>query len=166
MRRTLGGCHCSVMTPMTTSGRARPRAALLVVVWVLAVPAAAVLGVLALRSAGADSATTVLSAAEAASLAGTAVATPSPADPTPSTTGEPAGVVERRVPGAVLGLRCVGDVPELVWAVPDPGWRVERAEPGDGDLRVRLEADDDDVRVTIACVDGAPEVVGAERAEE
>lgn len=152
-----------------TSPGGRRRVGLLVVVWALAVPAAAVLGVLALRSAGADSAATVLSASEAASLATASppVGTPTPAPtPTAAPTPDSAEVVERRVPGAVLGLTCDRSTPVLVWSVPDPGWRVEQAEPEDGDLRVRLEADDDEVRVRVACVAGTPEVVEAERTED
>jgi len=150
-----------------TTPRGRRRVGLLVLVWALAVPVAAALGVLALRSAGADSSATVLSAAEAAALATASPAAPLPS-PSPSTPGPSAdgAVVERRVPGAVLGLQCAQATPLLVWSVPDPGWRVEQVEPDDGDLRVRLEAADDEVRVTVACVGGTPEVVEAERAED
>ena len=139
------------------------------VVWALAVPLAAALSVLALRSAGADSSATVLSAADAAALATASPAVPS-ASPRPTPTPAPSptgpGVMERRVPGGVLGLQCEQTVPVLVWSVPDPGWRVEQVEPEDGDLRVRLEAEGDEVRVTIVCAGGTPEVVEATRQED
>jgi len=137
----------------------------LVVVWALAVPVAAALGVLALRSAGGDSAATVLSASQAAALAGASPSATVPAA-TPSATSGAAEVVERRVPGAVLGLACEQATPVLVWSVPQAGWRVVQVEPEDGDLRVRLEAEDDEVRVRVACATGTPEVVEAERTED
>lgn len=153
--------------PVDSEPSGRRRIGLLVLVWALAVPVAAALGVLALRSAGADSSTTVLSAAQAAALT-----TASPAAPRPSPTASlspPASSVDpmaRRVPGAVLGLRCEMTTPVLVWSVPDPGWRIEQVEREDGGLRVRLEADDDEVRVTIVCANGTPQVVEAERSED
>ena len=146
--------------------------------WALAVPTASMLGVLALRAAGGDSSAAILSASDAASLAtaspGTSGSAPGSASPRPApgpaATSDPAtpvgDVEQRRVPGAVLGLRCEQSTPVLVWSVPDPGWRVEQVERDDGDLRVRLEADDDDVRVTVACRDEVPEVVRATRDEE
>jgi hypothetical protein len=141
----------------------------LVVVWALAVPLAAVLGVLALRSAGPDSSATVLTPAQAMALANPGDGAPS-AEPSPTpSTSLPSGLaenVERRVPGAVLGLRCEQEVPELAWSVPDAGWRVEQVEREDDQLTVRLEAGDDEVRVTVACADGVPTVVEAARAED
>ena len=149
---------------------------LLVLLWVLAVPTASVLGVLALREAEGGSSAAVLSAGEAASLAtasppagsaGEGAAQPGgTAAPTTSPTPEVGVVTERRVPGAVLGLRCEQATPVLVWSVPDPGWRVDRAEVEDGGLRVRLESDEDEVRVTVVCRDGEPEVVGATREDD
>lgn len=152
---------------------------LLVLLWVLAVPTASVLGVLALRAAEGGTSTAVLSAGEAASLAtasppasessgdgtappdGTAAPTTTPA-PTPDV-----GVVtERRVPGAVLGLRCDRTTPVLVWSVPDPGWQVDRAEIEDGALRVRVESDDEEVQVTVVCQEDEPVVVGATRDDD
>lgn len=153
--------------PAATLPPAGRRAWLLVLVWALAVPVAAALAVLALRLAGADSSAAVLSAGEAAALATASpavpVASPSPA-PTPS--ADVPVVVERRVPGAVLGLKCEQAAPVLVWSVPDPGWRVEQVESQVGGLRVKLEADEAEVRVTITCVAGAPEVVAAERDDD
>jgi hypothetical protein len=152
-----------------TEPRRPRRIAALVLVWALAVPVAAALGVFALRAAGGDSSATVLSAAEAASLA-TAAPSPTPgaappvATPVPpSATADPTAgaVVQRRVPGAVLGLRCELGVPVLVWSVPDPGWRVEEVDAEDDGLRVRLEADERRVRLTIECTDGEPVVAAA-----
>lgn len=149
--------------------------AALVLLWAVAVPLAAALGVLALRAAGGDtSGTAVLSASEAealvsASPAATASASPSPSTgPTPTPTAAPtdALVVERRVPGAVLGLSCAATGPVLVWSVPDPGWRVDEVEPEDGALRVRLESEVAEIRVVIACTDGTPEVVEAARPDD
>lgn len=141
------------------------------VLWLLAVPVAAVLGVLGLRAAGAGSeAAAVISAADALALAEAAAT--SSARPTPAPTAQPstprpsppaASVVERRVPGAVLGLRCEGAAPVLVWAVPEPGWVVENAELEDGLLVVRLASREGEVRVLVQCADEVPTVVGAER---
>ena len=148
---------------------------LLVLVWVLAVPAASLLGVLALRAAEGDTSAAVLSAGEAAALASASPPGGPAGDPTtrPGGSASPASTpatgvptTERRVPGAVLGLRCEQTTPVLVWSVPDPGWRVDRAEIDDGDLRVRLEADDQEVRVTVVCRDGEPEVVEAVRDDD
>jgi hypothetical protein len=153
--------------------------AALVLMWAVAVPLAAALGVLALRAAGGDSSgAAVLSASEAealvsASPAATASASPSPSTgptptPTPAPTPAPtdALVVERRVPGAVLGLSCAATGPVLVWSVPDPGWRVDEVEPEDGELRVRLESEAAEIRVIIACTDATPEVVEAARSDD
>jgi hypothetical protein len=137
---------------------------LLVLVWVVAVPTASVLGVLALRAAEGGSSAAVLSAGEAAALA-TASPTVS-VSPSPTPTPSGGAVTERRVPGGVLGLQCAQSTPVLVWSVPDPGWQVDRAEVEDGGLRLRLEADDEEVRVIVVCRDGAPEVVEAVRDED
>jgi hypothetical protein len=144
-----------------------------VLLWLVAVPAAAALGVLGLRSAGADGgASAVISPGQALALAAAASpsATPS-ATPTqtPSPSASPAAspVVERRVPGAVLGLRCSSaGQPALVWAVPDAGWFVEGAELEDGRLVVRLESGRDEVRVSVTCEAGLPVVVGAQRRDD
>lgn len=142
-------------------------------VWVVTVPVAAGLGVLALRAADVESASTVISAAEAEALTSpTSVAPDSTAgpsqtpSPTSSPTPQPSRVVERRVPGAVLGLRCSMSAPVLVWSVPDPGWRVEEVESEEGTLRVRLEADEQEVAVTVACAGRTPEIQGATRADD
>ncbi len=158
------------------STRSRRWSVGLAALWLLAVPAAAVLGVLGLRAAGAGSdAAAVISAADAVALAATASPAPSAGPtPTPTAASSPvptappatppaASVVERRVPGAVLGLRCDGAVPGLVWAVPEPGWVVEGTEVEDGLLDVPLEGQEGEVRVLVQCADGEPTVVGAER---
>lgn len=165
--RTLGRWHpCVVTLHAAPPGR---RAGLLVVVWAIAVPVAAALGVLALRTAGDDATPAVLSAADAAALSTASPAAAPKPPPTPSPTSVPTDgpvVVQRRVPGAVLGLRCEQAVPELVWSVPDSGWRVEDLESKDGELQVGLEADDVEVRVTVTCSGGRPDVVEATRIED
>ncbi len=99
--------------------------------------------------------------------AGTQAPTPRP---TPARTPRPSpppadDVVQRRVTGAVLGLRCAAGRVDLVWSVPDDGWRVDEVEREERGLKVRLEADEREVTVTIACRQGVPTVVAAERDE-
>ena len=82
---------------------------------------------LGLRAAGSDGGTAVITQAQAFALAAAAptpAATPTPTPaPTPTPSSPVGAGVERRVPGAVLGLRCSADgTAELVWAVPEPGW--------------------------------------------
>jgi hypothetical protein len=133
----------------------------LLALWAVAVPVAAVLGVVALRAAGTGAAgTSIVSAAEAADLA-------SGSQPGATSAPEPtAVVVERRVPGAVLGLSCGQQVPTLQWAVPDPGWVVEGSEADGSVLEVRLESDEAEARVSVVCRAGAPVVVGADRRDD
>jgi hypothetical protein len=143
---------------------------LLVGVWAVTVPVAASLGVLALRAANVESSSSVISPAQAAALTSTASTPPetTAATPTPSPTStpQPSEVVQRRVPGAVLGLRCSMSVPVLVWSVPDPGWRVDEVDRLAGMLRVRLEADEEEVLVTVACRGASPEIQDADRQED
>jgi hypothetical protein len=176
--------------------RPRSRTIALALVWLVAVPVAAGLGVLGLRAAGGDQGGMVISAAGADALATQAAATPndlagpttrtSRATPTatprptvvPSPSASPTApppvasppatptVVERRVPGAVLGLRCEQAVPLLAWAVPDAGWRVEETETENGRLVVVLEGGGGESRVTVVCRDGVPTVVQAERRDD
>lgn len=158
------------MSSNQAAARTSRSAAVLVLVWLVAVPAAAGLGVLALRAAGGDSSQAVISSAQAAALATETPAQPSPApSPIASPRDSPtdtSGTVERRVPGAVLGLRCEQGVPVLEWSVPDVGWRIEDVEYDDGAMRLRIESGDDEVRVDVVCTDGTPRVAQATRGED
>lgn len=163
---------------MPASLQSRPEAGLsrgllvgFVALWALAVPVAAALGVLGLRAAGSDGGTAVITQAQAFALAAAAptpAATPTPTPaPTPTPSSPVGAVVERRVPGAVLGLRCSADgTAELVWAVPEPGWFAEEARVENGLLMVRLETGREEVRVSVACQAGVPLVVAAERKDD
>jgi hypothetical protein len=66
-----------------------------------------------------------------------------------------------RSPAGSLALSCTGRTARLLYATPEPGWRMERESSSGGDrVRVSFVRDGAEVRVSGRCRDGGiePEV--------
>lgn len=88
-------------------------------------------------------------AAPAVSAPATVPASPAPSSP-PSSTGT------FSTEGGSLAAACDGAAVRLLWASPTSGFAAEIHDAGPDRLEVRFRSDDDETRIRVACVDGAP----------
>lgn len=58
--------------------------------------------------------------------------------------------------GGTIGVRCDGAVPRLLYATPAQGYRIDDRRDDGRRVEVRFRGEDDDTRLRVACVAGAP----------